>query len=76
MVFRYTAPDGTLAEEWNVNGSARAIAGVASREGNVLGLMPHPERCAEPILGNSDGLAIFAGAVEAGARVLAGGGRR
>jgi phosphoribosylformylglycinamidine synthase subunit PurQ / glutaminase len=76
VVFRYTAPDGTLAEEWNVNGSARAIAGVASREGNVLGLMPHPERCSEPILGNSDGLAIFAGAVEAGARVLAGGGRR
>jgi len=76
VVFRYTAPDGALAEEWNVNGSARAIAGVANREGNVLGLMPHPERCSEPILGNSDGLAIFAGAVEAGARVLAGGGRR
>ena len=76
VVFRYTAPDGTLAEEWNVNGSARAIAGVANREGNVLGLMPHPERCSEPILGGTDGLAIFAGAVEAGARVLAAGGRR
>jgi phosphoribosylformylglycinamidine synthase subunit PurQ / glutaminase len=76
VLFRYTAPDGSLSEEWNVNGSARAIAGVANREGNVLGLMPHPERCSEPILGGSDGLAIFAGAVEAGARVLAGGGRR
>jgi phosphoribosylformylglycinamidine synthase len=76
VVFRYTAPDGTLSEEWNVNGSARAIAGVANREGNVLGLMPHPERCSEPILGGTDGLKLFAGAVEAGARVLAAGGRR
>jgi len=75
VVFRYTAPDGALADEWNVNGSARAIAGVASREGNVLGLMPHPERCSEPILGNTDGLALFASAVEAGSRVLAGGRR-
>ncbi|HXO21086.1 MAG TPA: phosphoribosylformylglycinamidine synthase subunit PurQ [Thermoanaerobaculia bacterium] len=79
VVFRYTAPDGTLADEWNWNGSARAIAGICNRGGNVLGLMPHPERCAESILGNTDGLAILQSAVEAGARVVsatAAGGRR
>jgi phosphoribosylformylglycinamidine synthase len=69
VVFRYTAPDGALADEWNVNGSARAIAGVASRGGNVLGLMPHPERCAESILGNADGLLIFKSIAESHARV-------
>jgi phosphoribosylformylglycinamidine synthase I len=72
VIFRYTSPEGVVADEWNVNGSARAIAGVASGEGNVLGLMPHPERCSESVLGNTDGLDIFASAVEAGSRVLAG----
>ena len=42
---------------WNLNGSARAIAGLINERGNVLGLMPHPERCAEEMLGNRDGLA-------------------
>ncbi len=49
---------------WNPNGAARAIAGICNPQGNVLGLMPHPERCAEEILGNTDGLAIFAAALE------------
>jgi len=48
------------------SGSARAIAGIANEAGNVLGIMPHPERCAEPLLGNVDGLALFASAVGAG----------
>ena len=48
---------------WNSNGSARAIAGVANERGNVLGLMPHPERCAEEVLGNMDGLGLFEGIV-------------
>lgn len=65
IVFRYCGEDGKLADEANPNGSARAIAGVCSREGNVLGLMPHPERCAEEVLGNTDGLALFASAVGA-----------
>ncbi len=60
VVFRYVGPDGEVDEEWNVNGSARAIAAVCNRAGNVLGMMPHPERCAEEILGNIDGLDLFA----------------
>jgi phosphoribosylformylglycinamidine synthase subunit PurQ / glutaminase len=73
VVFRYVASDGSRADDdprWNANGSARAIAGVCSPGGNVLGMMPHPERCSEQILGNTDGLAVLAGAVEAGSRSL------
>jgi phosphoribosylformylglycinamidine synthase len=65
VVFRYVGPGGEEGDEWNVNGSERAIAGLCNEEGNVLGLMPHPERCAEEILGNEDGLALFATAVGA-----------
>ena len=65
VVFRYTDAEGELADEDNVNGSARAIAGITNERGNVLGMMPHPERCAEQILGNTDGLALFATAVGA-----------
>jgi phosphoribosylformylglycinamidine synthase subunit PurQ / glutaminase len=67
VVFRYAEPDGTLAgpdSPWNPNGSARGIAGITNRQGNVLGLMPHPERCAEEVLGNTDGLALLAAAVD------------
>ncbi len=52
----------------NPNGSSRSIAGITNADGNVLGMMPHPERCAEEILGNRDGLALFASLVEAAAR--------
>ena len=70
VVFRYVGPDGRSADAWNVNGSARAIAGVATERGNVLGMMPHPERAAEEILGSTDGLALFAGTVAAAGRSL------
>jgi phosphoribosylformylglycinamidine synthase subunit PurQ / glutaminase len=70
VVFRYCEPDGRVTPESNPNGAARNIAGVCSLKGNVLGLMPHPERCSEPILGNTDGLAIFASAVKAGSRAV------
>jgi phosphoribosylformylglycinamidine synthase len=73
VAFRYVAPDGDLDAAWNFNGSARAIAGVTSSAGNVLGLMPHPERCSEEVLGNDDGLALFAGLVET---AVGAGGRR
>ena len=66
VVFRYVDADGSLAPAANLNGSKRSIAGVCNAEGNVLGLMPHPERCAEDLLGNRDGLALLAGAVQAG----------
>ncbi len=59
VVFRYVARDGRLDEEWNPNGSARAIAGVCNRARNVVGLMPHPERACEPELGSADGRRIL-----------------
>jgi phosphoribosylformylglycinamidine synthase len=74
VVFRYVAADGTVPEAAaDETGAANAIAGLCNAGGNVLGLMPHPERCAEEILGNTAGLAFFAGAV--GAARGAGGGR-
>ncbi len=59
VIFRYCDEEGRLTGEANPNGSARHIAGICNRTRNVLGLMPHPERCAESILGNADGLLVF-----------------
>ncbi len=59
VVFRYTTREGRLEDTANVNGSARAIAGACNRSRNVVGLMPHPERAAEPELGSADGKRIF-----------------
>ena len=59
IVFRYSTPDGELRDEANPNGSTAAIAGVLNRERNVLGMMPHPERASESLMGSADGLAIF-----------------
>lgn len=59
IVFRYCEPDGTVTPASNPNGSLNNIAGIVNDEGNVLGLMPHPERACEPILGSSDGRGIF-----------------
>jgi phosphoribosylformylglycinamidine synthase len=59
VVFRYCDPDGRVVASANPNGSARNIAGICNKERNVLGMMPHPERCSEEILGNADGLGVF-----------------
>ncbi|HLA24032.1 MAG TPA: phosphoribosylformylglycinamidine synthase subunit PurQ [bacterium] len=59
VVFRYCDPDGRVLPAANPNGAARAIAGVCNRAGNVVGLMPHPERSAEGPLGSTDGRQIF-----------------
>lgn len=59
VVFRYCTADGTVTREANPNGSIDNIAGIRNPEGNVLGMMPHPERCAEEMLGNEDGRLIF-----------------
>jgi phosphoribosylformylglycinamidine synthase len=59
VVLRYCAPDGELAPENNPNGSRNAIAGIVNREGNVFGLMPHPEHASEMELGSADGALIF-----------------
>ncbi len=59
VLFRYCDADGNSTTESNPNGSAQNIAGICNKNRNVFGLMPHPERAANPILGNSDGLAVF-----------------
>ncbi len=59
VTFRYVSPEGKLDEAWNVNGSARAIAGVLGEGRNVMGMMPHPERASEFLMGSEDGLAVF-----------------
>ncbi len=71
VVFRYCAKDGTLDSDSNPNGSENAIAGIANRAGNVCALMPHPERAAEAVLGNCDGLELFAGLVGAAVEAVA-----
>ncbi len=59
ILFRYCDSRGNITPESNPNGSMANIAGICNREGNVVGLMPHPERAVEDILGSSDGLQIF-----------------
>jgi len=69
VIFRYCDADGRMTSDSNPNGSARHIAGICNESRNVLGLMPHPERCAESILGNADGLAVFKSIAASFARV-------
>jgi phosphoribosylformylglycinamidine synthase len=59
IIFRYCEPDGQLTERANVNGSLESIAGLMNAAGNVMGMMPHPERASEAILGSEDGRIIF-----------------
>ncbi|MSO85051.1 MAG: phosphoribosylformylglycinamidine synthase subunit PurQ [Rhodospirillales bacterium] len=59
VAFRYCDPQGRVTAETNVNGSLGNIAGILSEKRNVLGLMPHPERLADPELGGTDGRAMF-----------------
>ncbi len=60
IIFRYATPDGEITQESNPNGSLGNIAGITNPSRNVLGMMPHPERCCEPELGAVDGRTIFA----------------
>ena len=68
VLYRYCAPDGSLAEASNINGATHAIAGIVNDGGNVLGMMPHPENHVEAIMGCTDGRGLFAGLVEHFAR--------
>jgi phosphoribosylformylglycinamidine synthase len=61
IAFRYVTQDGAVTSGANPNGSQRNIAGVFNRGKTVLGLMPHPERLADPLLGGTDGRAMFDG---------------
>lgn len=65
VVFRYCDESGQLVDPSNPNGSTDFIAGLTNRAGNVLGLMPHPERASEPELGSSDGRLVFESMLEA-----------
>jgi phosphoribosylformylglycinamidine synthase len=69
VVFRYSDGEGRITSESNPNGSARNIAGICNRERNVLGMMPHPERCSEALLGNADGFGVFKSIATSLARV-------
>ncbi|HZW84240.1 MAG TPA: phosphoribosylformylglycinamidine synthase subunit PurQ [Candidatus Deferrimicrobium sp.] len=59
IVFRYSTSDGEITQDANPNGSVHNIAGIVNEAGNVLGMMPHPERCVDELLGGTDGKLIF-----------------
>lgn len=65
VLFRYCDAAGNVTPESNPNGSLNNIAGICNRQGNVLGMMPHPERAADSALGAVDGLALFEGLLKA-----------
>ncbi len=60
IVFRYVTPAGEVTAEANPNGSLENIAGILSEGRNVMGMMPHPERASDPLMGSTDGLGVFA----------------
>jgi phosphoribosylformylglycinamidine synthase subunit PurQ / glutaminase len=64
VVYRYVAADGTCDPKWNINGATNGIAGILNPNGNVLGMMPHPENHVENSLGCTDGRGLFAGLLE------------
>jgi len=59
VLFRYSSKKGEISETYNPNGSVQNIAGVMNKNGNVFGMMPHPERSSDVSLGKTDGLQIF-----------------
>ena len=59
IVFKYSSKGGEITEEYNPNGSTMNIAGIINKKGNVLGMMPHPERACDPALGKTDGKMFF-----------------
>lgn len=65
IIFRYCDREGNYTDESNPNGSIYNIAGISNKEGNVVGMMPHPERAVEDILGSSDGRKIFESVIKA-----------
>jgi len=64
VIFRYVTPSGDVSDTANPNGSLQNIAGICSARRNVVGLMPHPERACESVLGSADGLTVFRSMVQ------------
>ncbi|MGH7882579.1 MAG: phosphoribosylformylglycinamidine synthase subunit PurQ [Candidatus Dormibacteraceae bacterium] len=71
VVFRYCDAEGKTTASANPNGSAHNIAGITNKSGNVLGMMPHPERCTEAALGGTDGRLLFSSVVRSVRRLVA-----
>ena len=71
VVFRYSDRDGNVSPSTNPNGSIANIAGIVNEHGNVLGMMPHPERACEDLLGSADGLQLFRSIIRNSERVFA-----
>lgn len=65
VVFRYCDAQGQLSDGSNPNGSVNHIAGIVNQQGNILGMMPHPERASDPLLGATDGRCLFEGLLAA-----------
>lgn len=65
VLFRYCSAAGQMDATSNPNGSLNHIAGICNRQGNVLGMMPHPERAADPMVGGTDGMRLFQGLLQA-----------
>jgi len=59
IIFKYSSGSGEISEACNPNGSVNNIAGIMNKNGNVFGMMPHPERSSDILLGKTDGLQIF-----------------
>jgi phosphoribosylformylglycinamidine synthase I len=70
VAFRYASQDGAVEAKWNANGSLENIAGVLNEGRNVLGMMPHPDRSSEALLGSADGLQLFRSMAESLAGVV------
>ena len=64
IVFKYSSAEGLVSEEFNPNGSQLNIAGIINKRGNILGMMPHPERACDPLLGKTDGTLLFRSVAE------------
>lgn len=64
VVLRYSSREGAITTDANPNGSAHNIAGIVNSQGNVMGMMPHPERCCEMLMGGVDGAVIFGSVIE------------
>lgn len=71
VLFRYVDAAGEASPEGNPNGSLNNIAGICNRRGNVLGMMPHPERASDPMLGNTDGIGLFKGLISSALTAIA-----
>lgn len=65
VLFRYCTPQGEITDASNPNGSLNHIAGITNQQGNVLGMMPHPERASDAVLGSMDGFNLFQGLLQA-----------